>query len=36
MIIKRIETGPLMTNAYVVSDAEKNGIIIDPVYPKPK
>lgn len=34
MIIKRIETGPLMTNAYVVSDADKNGIIIDPVYPK--
>lgn len=33
MEIKRIETGPIMANAYVISDENKNGIIIDPVYP---
>lgn len=33
MKIKRIETGPIMTNAYVVSDDNKNGFIVDPVYP---
>lgn len=34
MKIKRIATGPIMTNAYVISDKNKNGIIIDPVYPR--
>lgn len=33
MKIKRIETGPIMTNAYVVSDENNNGFIVDPVYP---
>lgn len=33
MNIKKIETGPIMTNAYVVSDDNKNGFIVDPVYP---
>lgn len=33
MKIKRIEAGPIMTNAYVVSDENNNGFIVDPVYP---
>lgn len=33
MKIKQIETGPIMANAYVISDENNNGFIIDPVYP---
>ncbi|MDD7306360.1 MAG: MBL fold metallo-hydrolase [Peptoniphilaceae bacterium] len=36
MKIKKIETGPIMTNAYVISDENNKGLIIDPVYPKGK
>lgn len=33
MKIKKIETGPIMTNSYVISDENNRGLIIDPVFP---
>jgi hydroxyacylglutathione hydrolase len=33
MKIQKIETGPIMTNCYVVSDENNKGFIIDPVFP---
>ena len=33
MNIKKITEGPMMANCYVVYDENKNGFLIDPVYP---
>lgn len=33
MNVKKIETGPIMANCYICYDDDKNGFMIDPVYP---
>ncbi len=33
MNIKKITEGPMMANCYVIYDENKNGFLIDPVYP---